>query len=634
MDGYITIGTKVDTKGLEKGINEAKKELENFQKEAEKLEEERLQNETILTEEYQKKKQEIRKKTEEKIKEAYEYASKKSSMEGWQGNDIFADNVEGFKEYGKILGQVSEKELKGIRDAEARQLKELDNDYQDIIDKNNEINQKIEQNTQAQSQLNDEISRMNGELTKARRIDSIKDIIKETGKELEKNVRSVKNWIFGIFGVYSAYGAIRNAMNVISSQDEQLKADIDYMKNALAYTLEPVVRKIVELAKQLMTYIGYIIYQWTGYNIFENANKSLKKANGQAKALQKTMAGFDEMNVLNDSSGGRSSATPSFDLTVPTETQGWVTKLPALLAGIAAGIGALKLSDLLYNLGLIPGKLDAIKAIGIGGFIASIIQLLKDLKDMMEDPTFENFTKILYDISFAALFLGISLGSLPIIIAGIIALIWTTFIKNYEKVKEKLKELDEFMYKLQQKIRELFGPIGEIIFSPFINAYWKIRGAFENILDFAKQVCDGVVQMFQGDFKGGMKTIFDGLVDIVKKPLNKIIDNINKVIRSINSISFDLPGIMGGGHVGFNIKQIPRLARGGIVNNPGRGVMMGNYVAGENGAEAVLPLTDDTLQKLANMIPITINLTNTMNGRVISRELKKVQNEQDFAFNR
>jgi hypothetical protein len=79
--------------------------------------------------------------------------------------------------------------------------------------------------------------------------------------------------------------------------------------------------------------------------------------------------------------------------------------------------------------------------------------------------------------------------------------------------------------------------------------------------------------------------------------------------------------------------RLPRLARGGIVNNPGQGVMMGNYIAGEKGAEAVLPLTDGTLQKLANMMPITVHVTNTMNGRVLSREIQRVQNENDFAFN-
>ena len=79
---------------------------------------------------------------------------------------------------------------------------------------------------------------------------------------------------------------------------------------------------------------------------------------------------------------------------------------------------------------------------------------------------------------------------------------------------------------------------------------------------------------------------------------------------------------------------LPRLAQGGIVNNPGRGVMMGSYIAGENGPEAILPLTDGTLQKLANMMPITVPVTVTMNGRVLSREIQRIQNQSDFAMNR
>ena len=43
--------------------------------------------------------------------------------------------------------------------------------------------------------------------------------------------------------------------------------------------------------------------------------------------------------------------------------------------------------------------------------------------------------------------------------------------------------------------------------------------------------------------------------------------------------------------------RLPRLARGGIVNNPGPGVMMGNYVAGERGAEAILPLKNSAFVK-------------------------------------
>ena len=42
----------------------------------------------------------------------------------------------------------------------------------------------------------------------------------------------------------------------------------------------------------------------------------------------------------------------------------------------------------------------------------------------------------------------------------------------------------------------------------------------------------------------------------------------------------------------------------------------------------------DTKNNMNIKVNINANITNTMNGRVISRELQKVNNTNDFAFNR
>ena len=81
-----------------------------------------------------------------------------------------------------------------------------------------------------------------------------------------------------------------------------------------------------------------------------------------------------------------------------------------------------------------------------------------------------------------------------------------------------------------------------------------------------------------------------------------------------------------------------KLAQGGIINNPGRGVALGtNIIGGEAGAEAVLPLDDKTMDRLGSAIArhMTINATmiNQMNGRTISRELQTIRNETDFTYN-
>ncbi len=59
---------------------------------------------------------------------------------------------------------------------------------------------------------------------------------------------------------------------------------------------------------------------------------------------------------------------------------------------------------------------------------------------------------------------------------------------------------------------------------------------------------------------------------------------------------------------------------------------------GERGAEGVIPLTDsqamETLgEAIGRYITITANITNTMNGRVISRQIQQIIANQDFAYN-
>lgn len=80
-------------------------------------------------------------------------------------------------------------------------------------------------------------------------------------------------------------------------------------------------------------------------------------------------------------------------------------------------------------------------------------------------------------------------------------------------------------------------------------------------------------------------------------------------------------------------------ASGAIINQPGRGVPLTQHIGGERGAEGILPLTDSQQMDLLGQAIaryMTINLTNInqMNGRVISRELKRIEAQHDFATNR
>lgn len=71
---------------------------------------------------------------------------------------------------------------------------------------------------------------------------------------------------------------------------------------------------------------------------------------------------------------------------------------------------------------------------------------------------------------------------------------------------------------------------------------------------------------------------------------------------------------------------------------PNTGTLIGGAIAGESGREGVIPLTDQqAMAELGREIGknVLVNLTNitTMNGRILSRELKTIQSEQEFAYN-
>lgn len=476
--------------------------------------------------------------------------------------------------------------------------------------------------------------------------------LKNVGKETEKNVKKVTSWALAIFGIRGAYMAVRNAMNVITAQDKQLSADITYMKNAIAYTLEPVIRGIVNLMKQLMFYVAYIVKAWTGKNIFANANKGLKSATGSAKALNKelnkTIAGFDEMNVINDTpSGGGGDAggagLPSFDLTnledipIPSWLQ-WIVdnkdEVIATLAGIAAGIIAI-------NMGA-----NGFLALGIGLIVYGIVKLIEDVLKFIKDPSWENFANILEDLTVILLGVALAMAVVNaanptvwiILLIALLTFLVAEIIKHWEEIKGVLIKVGKWIYdNIIKPISDFFSWLWERIVDGFSNAIKWVKEKFNGLVSFFGKIIDKIIGFFTyigttvGDVIGGaFKGVINGVLGAIETILNSPIRAVNKLINTIN----DIPGISLNKLSTF---KLPRLAKGGIVNNPGPGVMMGSYVAGEQGPEAVLPLTDEVLDRLGEAIARHQNINATIpvyvGNRQIARELRKINAEDNFAFN-
>lgn len=181
-----------------------------------------------------------------------------------------------------------------------------------------------------------------------------------------------------------------------------------------------------------------------------------------------------------------------------------------------------------------------------------------------------------------------ALNPVVVAIGAVIAAI-VLLIKNWDAVKAKMQEFDEFLQEIFVKdFTEVFGPVlGEALNAFFQNV--------ENIWNSIKQIFNGIITFISGVFAGdwekaweGIKEIFAGVFKafeaLAKAPLNAVIGSINglisgvekglnAIIEMINNIDFDIPDwvpVFGGKSFDINIPKvnsvkIPYLATGAVI---------------------------------------------------------------------
>lgn len=637
--GSIVVSTELETKQFEKGVDNLVKKAQQAGKSIDKNQmAELLQN--------------IVKDTEDKMKELTPYLEKYSELMTEYLN--LTDKSKGMLIYESDIQDASQ--LK-------QEIREVVNEIEKLTGERINI-----------AGIDDAKDNFNVVKTNINEVDKL---IKNVGKSINGVVKKIVRWGLAVFGIRGAYTAVRNAMSIITQQDAQLKADVDYMKNAIAYTLEPVVRVIVNLAKQLMFYIGYVVKAFTGKNIFENANKSLKAANGQAKELQKTLFGFDKLNILNSNSGGGSEITsPSFDLTDESLFKKWnlevfIEKGKEIAANIAYGINQFF------------EKMDW-SALG-KGLSNALIGIIDIIITFIREVDWKLIGQSIADFLLSVDWIGLAVKIFELIINGMLA-VMDLMEGITDGIIEKLedpqfwKDLQESGGKIFDKLVEGMGKIGdklETIWSKIISWFLKklgindndaekvgekigegihhgidfaiehlpFFGTFYKIIKFAKLAFG--IHSPSKEFQDIGSNLMQGLKNGITDGINGVIDIINSLIRKINNaLSFkwnkiEIAGIKlldaGSINVG-RIPTIPRLAKGNIINMPGRGVDYHGANIGERRPEGIVPLDNETSlriigETIAKYTKFNADITLELEGRILARVLEEINADRRFARN-
>lgn len=146
-------------------------------------------------------------------------------------------------------------------------------------------------------------------------------------------------------------------------------------------------------------------------------------------------------------------------------------------------------------------------------------------------------------------------------------------------IEAALRPLQPIIQVLAQLFTGVLGGAMQSI-QPIISA---VQSIFQGLMNFItgvftgnwSQAWSGVVQTLGG--------IFEGIIAVVKAPINAVIGLINGAIGALNKISVKIPDWVpgvGGQNFGVNIPTISYLATGGFTD--------GISIAGEAGTEAVI----------------------------------------------
>lgn len=658
LDGYLKIKTKLDNSGIDKDITELENKIKKTQtdnlgldKEATGLQEEINQYEKLCNE---------ADKYKEKIKQL-EAERKTLTLGG-----LSSTNVPQYNSLTTNIDLMKQKYSQATIEID-KQASKIDKVYAKL----NKIKAKQTENNAKVQEFKDKIESI--------KINKVQNQINNIGKGIQGQISKIGKMAFAIIGIRTAWNAVRSAINIVSQYNSQVSTDLEYMRYCIANALVPIVQSLIKLLYTALSYINAISTAWFGINLFSNSSaedfqKMKNSASGTAKSakeIQKSLQGFDEMNILQNNSSSTSendgNPLPNIEkIETPTWLK-WIIENKDLILSVMAGVTA---GLLAWKLGL-----GGIKALGIGVMVAGVVLAIQGLIAYLNDPTFNNFGKVIQGIGIAILGLAIIIGNLPLAVIAAAVIIWGIIVKYWEQIKTFFQSGIDWLASKSDWIRQMFGDtIGDMydnavhglqeILNWFDSTFNGIKANFNEIISFIKNV-------FAGNWKGAwqnIKNIFSNIWESIKNTaktmfiligrmavnvgttvgatisgafkavvngvLRAIEDILNSPIRAINSLT-DVINRVPGINLGYlNTFNLPRLAKGGVISQPTQAII------GEAGREAVVPLENNMewLDVLADKLASKIGTSGgsyiiNLDGRTIQRGQAKRKQELAFATN-
>lgn len=542
-----------------------------------------------------------------------------------------------------------------------------------------------------------EIEEMKAEAENLR--NKIGSLQKETSKGFDKGIKTLKRFALSLFSVGSIFAGVSKASSAYLSQNEELAKKLQSVWIGLGSFLEPAINAISNVMLKGLGYLNEFIKALTGVDYIAKANaKALEKQTKAQAKLNKETQQYDFDVIRRQQNISSTSADEGIDtsglINIPELNENIVKRLQDMAKwlkenwywikevgkAILLVFGIKAIENILKNIGLLIGSKSSLTG------IVGLTELLKVLATI-------GVITIGVDILYSGITGRDLVQDLKNILKGFEEL------KGAHKQNTKTsKGLTEQSKNLSTTIDKL-GESGELTGEKLQHTIKALEVTKNNSLDLFETMERS--KTFFGNFNGDNKEVKKGQEEVAEQlkittndykklyeqgllndtqskdyeeTLGLQIITMDKLGKETQNLKTDYEKLTGktwtikiereitDKYSGLNYKAgnkgafieglenlfkplgnlfIPlfrnqrKMAQGGIVTQPTRALI------GEAGyPEAVVPLTDNYLKTLANLIGqynsgSGQNVTNVyLNGRLIQREISKTQDKINFATNK
>lgn len=422
------------------------------------------------------------------------------------------------------------------------------------------------------------------------------------GESLKPVLKNIKRFSLSLLGLHSIWRMVSRASSSYLSQDIELSNKLQAAWIGLGATIAPILEGMANLFVKMVSYFNIFIKSLTGVDYLSKAmSKATNKTNNTRKAikdLKGELAGFDEINNIDNSSNLNNGVSPN--------EIGWVNAfndvklddswvkaikdfgewLKINAEPISTGLFIITGTILLFKGALIVTSiaLDSFnkKAFGITLIIIGLSMAIAGVTELFKEGGNETKAWIYILGGLIAVVAGVGLifGGIP----AIIALVVGSVLAGILFITKHWEDILGFVSKTPNFILDAFKFIGDIISTPFEEGINIIKGVWEG----AKQFFAGIKEFFAGIFTldtnriaGGLKGMLRGMgniiISFIEGSINAFLSPINMAIKTINKI----PGIS----IPFLKVRVPKIPQ----LNVGTNYVKSDGLAMIHEGEAVVP---------------------------------------------